>query len=73
MLRYILFITFAFALETLAQCGVRGYDQGITAYSYTAQSSLATFSECGRKCTADSRCSSFAFGSGACLLYDVPV
>ena len=60
--------------QQLPQCGgVRGYDLGIEAYSYTAKSSLATFSKCGRKCRADSRCSSFAYGAGACLLYNIPM
>jgi hypothetical protein len=54
-------------------CGTHGYDQGTQAYVYITGSQLATQAACGAKCAADSRCRSFAFGSGACLLYSVPV
>jgi len=57
-----------------ASCGIKGYDQGTQAYSYKASSQLATFEGCSAQCAAaSSKCKSFAFGNGGCLLYKVSV
>ena len=55
--------------STNSICGRKGYDLGVDAHSYTSGTALANFNACGAKCAGDSRCNSFAFGSGACLLY----
>jgi len=56
-----------------ADCGIRGYDRGTYAYDYDASSRVANYASCSANCLASSKCKSFAFGSGACLLYSKTV
>jgi hypothetical protein len=58
-------------------CGANGYDKsssgGTSAYAVFSDPSLSNQAACGAKCSADSRCLSFSFGSGSCYLYSVQV
>jgi len=55
-------------------CGVKGYNKaGGDAYDYDGTASLANLASCGARCTSQSQCVAFAFGDGACLLYDKSV
>ena len=58
-------------------CAVEGYDvsgnNGDSAYLYQANNALASFTPCNASCSNDPECESFAFGSGACLLYSTDV
>jgi hypothetical protein len=54
-------------------CGTRGYDTGTQAYYDQQSSNQATVSACGARCTADSKCLSFAVGDNTCLTYSVGV
>lgn len=51
-------------------CGVAGYDK-TSSYNYDGSGTTANLASCSSKCNADSKCLSFAFGSGACMLYSV--
>ncbi|KAF2670768.1 hypothetical protein BT63DRAFT_453133 [Microthyrium microscopicum] len=66
------YVAVAFAVTVQqTSCGLKGYDKGTSAYSVTTQSTAATYAACGALCQSDSKCKSFAFGSGACYLYSV--
>ena len=56
-----------------SSCGVRGFDDGVTAYWYEGRPKFANYDQCSAACSSDANCKSFAYGSGACLLYDVKV
>jgi hypothetical protein len=51
-------------------CGVAGYDK-TSSYNYDGSGTTANLASCSSKCNADSKCLSFAFGSGACMLYSI--
>ena len=56
-----------------ATCNVKGYDRGKpNAYYYDDNAAHANLEQCSAICRSRS-CVSFAFGSGACLLYSVRV
>ena len=50
-------------------CGVKGYDRGVSAYSYSTKKKFASFQACGERCLKDEDCTTFAISSGECLLY----
>ena len=50
-------------------CGVKGYDRGVSAYSYSTKKKFASFQGCGERCLKDEDCTSFAISSKECLLY----
>ncbi|KAF4547803.1 Hypothetical protein D9617_36g063410 [Elsinoe fawcettii] len=59
--------------QSSTQCSIAAYDTKTKAYFFQKGDSVATPSACGAQCNSDSRCRSFAVGSGACLLYTVLV
>ena len=60
-------------LNKRATCGLKGYNLGTNAYSFLDNSALASFEGCSSKCYESSRCKSFAYGGGACLLFSKKV
>ena len=58
------------AESTIPTCGVKGYDKAKPrAYSYVKSSAKDWEAACVVSCLLDSKCKSFAIGTGECLLY----
>jgi hypothetical protein len=55
-------------LAIRATCGQRGFDKGSPAYH--SDSVNGTYTACNTLCNSDSKCSSFAYSTTACLLYN---
>jgi hypothetical protein len=53
-------------------CGVKGYDK-INTYNFDGKAADANFAVYSARCKADSKCASFTFGNGQCLLYKANV
>lgn len=70
-------LTAALVVAAAAQqpsCDIVGYDSGsVLAFLVRENEALADRLACGQLCAGNTRCGSFAFGDGACLLYEETV
>ena len=60
----------ATAFSSSPACGEKGYDKGNPiAYYYSTQYEDPTVKHCATRCAGASKCKSYSYGAGKCLLY----